>query len=192
MNSNLFKIIISGTLTLVTTQIPAQVSTLEISAVIDGRDQLIIQGNTLLWHHFDFAAVGRHEFLNAPTTITTTRNGVMQMDHFNWTPDWPALPPDEIRFEAFSSTFTLLNPAAPQSDAEVSLEIIQARSGLSLIQTPTLGNSYTTILQFDDNAPSGHDTYVARLTFSSVPEPAVGSLVLLGLLLARGVRLRQA
>ena len=34
--------------------------TLEISALIDGRDQLIIQGDTLQWHHFDFAAVGRH------------------------------------------------------------------------------------------------------------------------------------
>ena len=37
----------------------AEIITLEVQALIDGIDQLIIQGNTLQWHHLDFAAVGR-------------------------------------------------------------------------------------------------------------------------------------
>ena len=46
--------------------------TIEIQAHIDGEDILIIDDNTLRWHHLTFAAVGRHEGGNQPTTISTT------------------------------------------------------------------------------------------------------------------------
>ena len=52
--------------------------TLDVSAYIDGRDDLIIQGNTLQWNHFDFAAPGRLDGVNDPTIITTTLNGVRE------------------------------------------------------------------------------------------------------------------
>jgi hypothetical protein len=41
------------------TQSHAAAFVVEIEALIDGRDQLIIQGNTLQWHHLRSAAVGR-------------------------------------------------------------------------------------------------------------------------------------
>ncbi len=75
-------------------------------ALIDGRSQLIIDGTTLQWAHFDFAAPGRHEGANEPTIITAVQNSDVILDKVEWIPDWPLPPPDEIRFEAVSSIFT--------------------------------------------------------------------------------------
>ncbi|MBI4641246.1 MAG: hypothetical protein HY731_11160 [Candidatus Tectomicrobia bacterium] len=46
--------------------------TLRVQAHIDGRSRLILRANTAQWHHLDFAAPGRHGFVNLPTII----NGV--------------------------------------------------------------------------------------------------------------------
>jgi hypothetical protein len=168
--------------------------TLEISALIDGRDQLIIQGDTLQWHHFDFAAVGRHEGRNEPTTITTTLNGVLVMDHVAWIPDWPLPPPDEIRlFGAFSSVFTGLTPAIPSQDIPVTLQVLDARSILHLVQLPAASNGFATVLEFDDNGPSGSAQYDGSLTFTSqsVPEPSALSFLGVGGVLVLSYRTRQ-
>ena len=52
----------------------------EIESLIDGRDQLIVQGDTLQWHHFDFSAVRRHLGQNVSTIVSTQLNGVTLMD----------------------------------------------------------------------------------------------------------------
>ncbi|WP_143301662.1 hypothetical protein, partial [Candidatus Entotheonella palauensis] len=70
---------------------------IEVTALIDGRDQLIIEGNTMQWHHFDFAAVGRHQGGNAPTIIAP----VSQLGAA-WFPEWSEPPPSEVRFEDWS------------------------------------------------------------------------------------------
>jgi hypothetical protein len=74
---------------------------LTIQAQIDGRDQLIIKESSMQWHHFDWAAVGRHLGANSPTIVHSEPNGFGA----EWFPDWPMPVPDEIRFEAFSSVF---------------------------------------------------------------------------------------
>ena len=83
------------------TQSHAAAFVVEIEALIDGRDQLIIQGNTLQWHHLRFAAVGRHDGRNEPTVISTQLNGVTIMDGVEWIPQWSAPPPDRINSEEF-------------------------------------------------------------------------------------------
>jgi hypothetical protein len=165
------------------------VITLEIRALIDGRDQLIIHNNTLQWHHFENAAVGRHLGVNEPTEISTTLNGSTQLDHYDWIPDWPAPPPNNIRYEAYSSVFTGLTPAIPRQETTVSLQVIQARSLVQLIQQPSAANNYTTILQFDDRSAAGSEFYQARLTFP-IPEPAALSLFVIGIGSAGLIRLR--
>jgi hypothetical protein len=154
----------------------ASTITMDFQAYIDGEDQLIIRGPTLQWHHLTFAAVGRYAGANLPTVITTAIDGVTQMDAVQWIPTWPLPPPDEIRFEAFSSIFTGLTPAFPVSDVSVSLDVIQARSLLTIAQQPSLANGFTLILDFDDNAPSGPAFYEGEITFSTgptaIPEPA--------------------
>src|SRR4051812_36300886 len=85
----------------------------DITGSIDGTDFLIIQGSTLQWHHpaNSAAAVGRQGGTNKPTTISTFRNGTSLLNAFDWTPDWPNPPPDNIRFDAYSSVLTPFNPA---------------------------------------------------------------------------------
>lgn len=134
---------------------------LEVEAFVDGRDHLLIQGATVQWHHFDFAAVGRINGLNEPTYLTTSLHGDVSMDRVPWIPDWPQPPPAEIRYEAWSSVFTGLTPVVP-TDPDllgVTLTAIQARESVSLIQSPGPNNGYTTIVEFDDFDSSGPDWY---------------------------------
>jgi hypothetical protein len=141
--------------------------TLDVTALVDGRDQLIIRGNTLQWHHLQFAAVGRHEGRNEPTTISTTLNGNPVLTGFEWTPDWSVEPPDQVRFEDFSSIFEGLSPAIPVGqDLDVTLEVIDGRSIVDVVQLPTADNDFTTILEINDNGPGGSAFYQAQLTFS--------------------------
>src|ERR1022692_240989 len=98
------------------------------------------------------------------------------MDHMNWIPQWPSLAPHEIRYEAFSSTFSLSGPAVTQGYTLVALDILQARLDVNLIQLPTAANDYTTILEFNDNKRPSDSFYEARLTFATIPEPSVDAL----------------
>jgi hypothetical protein len=152
--------------------------TFEIDAFIDGRDQLIVQGGTLQWDHLDFAAVGRNSAGNGnePTVITTSLNGVTQLDHFDWYPSWPEPPPAEIRYQALSSVFSGLLPALPSTAATVTLNVISARDSLSIYQYPTAANSNTLILDFNDDQSSGpawYDALVTVTTDAPAPVPPV-------------------
>jgi hypothetical protein len=112
--------------------------------------------------------VGRFEGRNEPTVITTTRNGVLEMDQVPWIPEWSLPPPDEIRFGDISSIFSTLS-ALPWGRMVVTLEVIEARSRIHLTQLPAADNSFTTVLEFDDNKPWGSAYYRARLTFEFLP-----------------------
>ena len=126
---------------------------IRVQAWVDGRSQLILQGDTARWHHFDFAAPGR-EFANEPTTI----------DGVDWFPTWPDVPDVQNRdCNCDSDTFTGVNPPVPQAAAVVSLIPVQARGPMSIVQSPTSGNEYTLIVQFNDNAPPGAAWYIVDI-----------------------------
>lgn len=164
----------------------AEIITFEIEALIDGRDLLIIHRDTLQWHHLDFAAVGRFGGRDDPTVISSSLDGVPQMDRFGWIPTWPLPPPDDIRFEAFSSVFQGLMPALPAEDVMVTLTPLRARSVLRILELPSALNDYTLVLDFDDNGPLGPDLYIARVTIetaevvTAIPEPGAAALALVG------------
>jgi len=139
----------------------------DTKAYIDGRDRLILRGETLQWHHFDHAAVGRHGGANLPTIISTKLNGKQKMSAVNWIPDWPEPPPAQIRYEAESSVFDGLDPGLPSTDMKVTLTKLAARHALSIVQEPTRANGYTLITEFDDNPPGGPTWYEARLTIET-------------------------
>lgn len=161
--------------------------TIDIEGLFDGRDQLIIKGDTLQWHHFDYAAVGRHEGQNQPTYITTALMGTVA-----WTPEWAYPPPyeypppNEIRFEAYSSIFTGLNPPLPAvAGVVLSFTRISGRADLSIIQLPESANDYTLIVEFNDNYHGGSAWTQGRLEIADVapvPVPATLLLVSSGLL----------
>jgi hypothetical protein len=147
--------------------IPATGATLEISAYIDGRDQLIIHRDTLQWHHLDYAAVGRWMGANEPTILTTTDNGTPISSDLQWVPDWSRPYPDEIRFEDYSSVLTGLSVPLPAMDQTISLTPIQARGSASIVQQPSAANDFTAIIQFDDDPAGGPATYDVRVNYAA-------------------------
>ena len=146
---------------------------IDIEAHIDGRDQLIINRNTLQWHHFDFAAVGRHIGANSPTIIYTTESGSIESG-WEWLPDWPALPPDEIRFEAFSSVFNDLTPGFPTDGVPWSVTTLLGRGEVNIIEQPSAGNDFTMVVEIDDNPFGGSRFYGIRLSPVSEPPDSDG------------------
>jgi len=119
------------------------------------------------------------------------------MDRLAWIPDWPLPPPDEIRFEATSSVYSGLNPALPASEMTVGLELLDVRGGARLVEVPSAGNAFTTVLELDDIFWLSSDFYRVRLTFTpqAVPEPSSVMLTCaggLGLLAAARRRRRAA
>ncbi len=154
---------------------------LDVKALIDGRDDLIIQGDTLQWHHFDFAAVGRWEGFNVPTLISTSVDGTPIMSDFAWTPNWPFPPPNEIRFEAYSSIFSGLDPGIPTQVTGVSVATEQGvRTSIYIVQYPSAANAYTTIVEFNDDPFPGPAAAWGEITFNTATVPEPTSLVLAG------------
>lgn len=165
-------------------------TSIEISALIDGRDRLIVRDGTLQWDHLEGAAVGRHMGQNISTTITTTLDGETVLDNFEWTPDWSSPPPDEIREPQQSSVLTGILPEFPELEQNVVLTPLNVRRYAEVIQQPSEANDYTLIVEFDDSKSGGSDTYTLKLNYYT-PEPAMlGMLTLGGLTVLRRRRRR--
>ncbi|MGZ6546085.1 MAG: hypothetical protein ACXVEI_12290 [Actinomycetota bacterium] len=127
---------------------------IQIQALVDGRSQLILQGDTAQWHHFDFAAPGRELFANEPTIVNGT----------DWFPQWPDVPNAENRdCNCFSDVLTGVDPPVPQTDLTVTLTLVEARGPVSIVQAPSSGNGYTLVVQFDDNAFGGAVPYIVNI-----------------------------
>jgi formylglycine-generating enzyme required for sulfatase activity len=139
---------------------------IDIEAMIDGKDLLIIRDNMMQWHHKDYAMVGRYEGYNEPTIISTTRDGSTVMNRVGWMPRWPE--GASVRQEAVSCTFLGLEPALPRAAMKVELTPLKCRGSVQIRQHPSAGNDYTLIVEFDDNKPLGFDWYKVRLMVSDV------------------------
>jgi hypothetical protein len=168
----------TATITTKATSPPPPTFKISISSYIDGRSLLIIRTNTVQWHHLDYAAPGRHGFVNLPTII----NGI------EWYPEWPDVPDQENRRECFSSIYEDLDPALPKEEVEVELKIIQARHSISIAEHPSIDNDYTLIIDFDNDPVGGATWYECELIINvtqpspqppcPTPSPTVGGTVM--------------
>jgi hypothetical protein len=128
---------------------------------IDGRSDAVIQGNTIDLRNLDYAAPGRWNGSNQPTTLTYGSASVA------WMPSWPDQPTPENRFcDCNSSVYTGIPGRAPH-DQTVQLTIKQARYMASITQQPSAANNYTLIVEFNDDPPPGPDWYDVVLTYQS-------------------------
>lgn len=132
---------------------PIPEGNLRIGALIDGRSWLVLDDDTAQWHHFDYAAPGRHFFLDEPTVL----NGA------EWFPTWPDEPDAENRdCDCFSDVFTGLDPAILDVAFAVDLRILRGRGEITVVQQPSEDNDFTTIIEFNDNPPSGPAWYIVE------------------------------
>ncbi len=126
---------------------------LEIEALIDGTDRLILKRDTLQWHHLFAAAVGRHHGANAPT-IVFPYPGASE-----WFPEWSEPPPAEIRREELSSILSGLSPPLPTDGVPFAVQKIFGRGDTVIVQQPSAGNDFTLIVEFDDGGFAGPRYY---------------------------------
>jgi hypothetical protein len=130
---------------------------LTIRAYIDGRSQLIIEGNTIYWHHLDFEAPGRWEL---GETIQPT-----YINHMKWYPTWPDVPDATNDFcDCYSSVYMDI-PNLAGINQRVWLDIVQGRGRIFVIQQPDIKNNYTMIVEFDDNNFDGAEWYELNLNY---------------------------
>jgi hypothetical protein len=115
---------------------------LNVKAYIDGRSHLLIQDRNVWWHHYDFAAPGQYGETK-PTII----------NYLMWYPNWPV--EDTWFCDCDSSIYSALPPSLPTHGSAIDLTPILVRGEVSIIQQPSLDNSYTAIVEFNDNAPIG-------------------------------------
>lgn len=135
---------------------PVKVITIE--ALIDGRSWLILQRNTAQWYHLDFAAPGRHEFVNVPTMI----NGE------EWFPVWPDVPDAENRdCQCYSSVFKGIKPGVQRNKLPVEIEVLEGRGAVSIVEYPSKENKNALVIEFDDNPYGGAVTYRIQIVFRS-------------------------
>jgi hypothetical protein len=147
--------------------------TIEIVVDIDGRSQLILHGNTAQWHHLDFAAPGREQGTNFPTSI----------NDLDWYPVWPDEPNAENRdCDCLSDVFTHVEPPLPAQPMTVGLQVVSivrqdypgSNGGLvTIVQFPTRENDFTIVVEFDDNELSGSAFYDVRLLARTLPNLTV-------------------
>ena len=132
--------------------------TLVVTGLIDGRSDLHIQGDRAWWRHLDWAAPGRHDWLDEPTLLNDQL----------WMPEWPDEPDEENRScRCESSVFEGLHPPLAAKAQRVKLIPIDVRLEARIVQQPHADNDYTLIVEFDDNTVPGAVEYVVGLVYET-------------------------
>jgi len=141
-----------------------------ITALIDGRDGLILTPNKVFWHHLDFVVVG-HYFGDWPTGLLMDRQAP-NTQYLSWIPTWPCNDWSCIGEQVNSSKLTLAYPL-PSKYQIKSLTVLQAPDGgsVTVYQYPGVENHYTTILDFNDDPLGGPHWYQVLVTFAPGQAP---------------------
>jgi cytoskeletal protein CcmA (bactofilin family) len=146
---------------------------IRVEALIDGRSQLTLSGSTAQWDHFHFHLPGKADGRDEPTII----NGI------DWFPIWAGdcstcvLNVDPDCSTCSSNMFNSVVPNLPLEAMTVDLKIIESRDQVSLVQLPDSSNSYTLIIEFDDNLPPGAEWYIVDIYYTQLLEALDCSII---------------
>lgn len=131
---------------------------LRVRTFIDGRSRLVVKSSTAFWRHLDWAAPGRLEKHDEPTTI----NGVA------WRPRWPDATGPENRDCQCDSTAYDGVPRLEPVDQDATLEIVQGRDKVHIVKQPREDNGYTLEVELSDSQISA-DWYEFVVTYRAAP-----------------------
>ncbi len=124
---------------------------------MDGRSHLVFQGSSVHWHHYDYAAPGREQFVDKPTLFNDVP----------WLPTWPDEPDAENRFcDCDSSTYATLPISVPTHPTTTALTPISVRAQPSVIQQPSADNNWTLIVELTDLGSGGSFSDVVDITIT--------------------------
>ncbi len=138
----------------------ASAGIINITAFIDGTSELIIENDTMFWHHTAFAAPGRWSGNDYPTTVNAVE----------WLPNWPTTGRNDF-CNCDSSSVTGLFPEL-SSLTDISLSLISGRGTVSVLEAPTQSNNYRMEIKFDDYYFGGAAWYEIEIAYADVPEPS--------------------
>ena len=124
-----------------------------IEAHVGGRSQLIIQANTLQWHHIEGTAPGLGTGFwsfdtdsNSPTIVDSN-----QGPNIGWIPvGWPNVLGNGAHPESFSSIFEDLTPVFPAKNIRWKIKKLSGDGTVRIIQQPIGSNGHMLIIEFDD------------------------------------------
>jgi probable HAF family extracellular repeat protein len=173
MNKKLWPALIMALLMVVCWGHPAAAYALKVKAWIDGKSQLIIQGNTVQWHNSSFYAPGYETPYGDPPapTYLTTKN----LKTVAWTPGtWSG----GTYGDTTSDKFTGLSAPLAAVEHVVTLTAKYARGSATITQQPSAVNKYALIVDFDDTAFDSASWYEISLEYTSggVPFQFLGFL----------------
>ena len=147
----------------------ASAASLSVAALIDGRSQLIIKGDTIRWHHLTFDAPGRNNGEIQPTLLNCQE----------WFPDWPDVS-DAANFfcgcsdspcGCDSSSYTNLDPALAESPVPASITLLAGWTNVKIIQQPSVDNGYELIVEFNTNFPIYSSWYQFVVEYEADNDP---------------------
>ncbi|MBV9864211.1 MAG: LamG domain-containing protein [Abitibacteriaceae bacterium] len=137
-------------------------ATLTLNTLIDGSDEVHIQGDKLWYVHHDFAFPGKYGNGNLPTLVNLEE----------WIPDWTG---------NISSKYDKLDPPLLTTGADAGnmvqmrIDVLRAGGPVTVQQTPTPENNYEAILYLDDVMNFGAHWYSFSVNWKVVPKPATTS-----------------
>jgi hypothetical protein len=139
---------------------------LNIRSEIDGRSSMVV-GTYYAWYeHHDYAAPGLHAYFGQGEAASQPARPTY-VQGSEWYPTWPE-DGENRDCGCESSVFESQAPhgvLVPYADAEISLEVLEGRGEVHIVEYPTADNNYELTLEWDDNPQGGPAWYEVEITF---------------------------
>lgn len=139
---------------------------LNVRSEIDGRSSMVIGTYYAWFEHHDYAAPGMHFYYGQGDPASQAPRPTFVQGN-EWYPSWPE-DGENRNCGCTSSVFESLPPhevLVPYADAEISLEVLEGRGEVTILDYPTAANNYELTLELDDNPQGGPAWYEVELTF---------------------------
>lgn len=139
---------------------------LSIRNEIDGRSSMEIGAYDATYLHHDYAAPGMHIYFGQDDPSSQPPRATW-VQGFEWYPVWPE-DGENRDCGCSSSTLHSLPPhevLVPYAEADITMEVIEGRGEVTIVEEPSAANDYRLTIEWDDNPQGGPSWYEVELTF---------------------------